>query len=318
MIRAGFIGTGGISKAHLDVLQTCKNVEVAALCDVNAENLKERINAYGGKGYADFRQMLKECELDAVWICTPPEVRREPLTACAEHGLPVFCEKPVAKDVQIGEEIDGQLTQLNARVQVGYVFRSIPAVQKLREVLRDDAIHAVQSSYICDVSLSGGLRPWFYDKELSGGPLVDQATHNFDLLRLLFGEIDTARGFSCNPRKKKEPGYTIDEVIAATFAFESGTLGCHIHSWLGDTWRNVIVMSGEKGLYSIDLNLGKVTTQRGSETTVYQQENKRIFVYENEMFLRQVESGDWSRNPSDFSDGLQTLKVTFALNDAVG
>lgn len=317
MIRAGFIGTGGISKAHLDVLKTWQHVDIVALCDVNADNLQERVKEFGGKGYTDYREMLEKCVLDAIWMCTPPEVRREPLIACAKYGIPVFCEKPVAQNVRIGTEIEQELQDLGARVQVGYVFRSIPAVHKLREILKNDTIHAVHSSYICNVSLNGSLRPWFYDKELSGGPLVDQATHNFDLLRLLFGEIDTVHGIACNPRRKKESGYTIDEVITLAFAFESGILGCHIHSWLGDTWRNVIVMTGEKGLYTIDLNLGEVISQSDSETVIYRQENRRIFIYENEVFLKQVESGDWSDNPSDFCDALQSLKVTFALNEAI-
>ena len=55
MIRAGFIGTGGISSVHLEYLQSRDDVEVTALCDVNPENLKKRRDEFGGEGFDDFR-----------------------------------------------------------------------------------------------------------------------------------------------------------------------------------------------------------------------------------------------------------------------
>ena len=317
MLSVGMIGTGGISKAHLDYLKTRTDVSIAALCDVRADSLERRVKEFGGTGYHDFRAMLDGNRLDAVWLCTPPEVRRDPLLACAERHVPVFCEKPVERDEGRGEEIARELERQQARVQVGYVFRSVPSVLKLRGLLKDDAIHAVQSVYACDKGLVRDLPPWFYDRELSGGPLIDQATHNFDLLRRLLGEVAAVRGLARNPVGKKEPGYTIDEAIALSFAFESGLVGSHIHTWLADAWRNEIVLSGEKALYRIDLNKGKVTKECGAETLVFQQDGRRIFEYEDEVFLKQVETGDWAENPSDYRDGLKTLKLTLACNRAI-
>ncbi len=317
MVKVGFIGTGGISRAHLDYLKTRDDVQICALCDVNEQNLKQRVQAYGGRAFNDFRNMLAQMELDAIWVCTPPEVRREPLVACVEKGIPVFCEKPVERSAQQGASIAGELSRLNARVQIGYLFRSMPAVQRLRQYIDDDRIHTVQSVYICNMSLERNLPAWFYDKELSGGPLVDQATHNLDLLRSLLGEVHQVSGLALNPHKQKESGYTIDETIALSFVFEHGIVGTHIHSWLGDAWRNEIVLSGQKGLYRIDLNKGQVNCERDSETTTFGQGSRRIFEFEDELFLRQVIDRDWSTNPCDYADGLNSLRLTLACNRAV-
>jgi predicted dehydrogenase len=92
MIRVACIGTGGISATHLRYLASRADVTIAALCDIDEENLAGRCKEFGGQPFSDFRVMLDKVPLDAVWVCTPQQVRREPLLACAQHRLPVFCE----------------------------------------------------------------------------------------------------------------------------------------------------------------------------------------------------------------------------------
>ena len=318
MIRVGLIGTGGISRTHLDFLKSRNDVQITALCDIDEGKLAQAVSGYGGNGYTDLHRMLKETVLDAVWVCTPPGVRREPLLACAHRGVPVFCEKPAERSIESGEEIDRELKTLDAKVQVGYLFRTLPAVRKLKTCIADDKVRSVQSLYICDLGLTRAIAPWFCDKELSGGTLVDQATHNFDLLRFLLGEVDNIQGFARNPVQVKQPGYTIEEVITLSFTFENGIVGNHTHSWLGDSWHNEITLSGEMRFYRIDLNAGRMSYEHSEETLTFEPHRKRaIHDYQNEVFLRQIQSGDWSENPSSYSDALLSLKLTHACDQAI-
>jgi predicted dehydrogenase len=318
MIKAGFIGTGGISGVHLRYLKTRKDVKIAALCDVNKENLTKRLGEFGGQGFSDFRKMLREVELDAVWICTPPQVRGEPLLACADLGIPVFCEKPVERSVQKAEKIAAELKRRKAHVQVGYVLRSMSAVRRLCKEMKDDKIHLVQSFYGCNVSLNMGLKPWFYDKKISGGALVDQATHNLDLLRMLIGEVAEVRGLASNPVRRKKNGYTIDEVIGLSLLFEDGTVGSHVHTWVGDAWRNEIVMVGEKRTYRLNVFANTLTIDERGKTRVSPPDKSPIHYNQNVMFLKMVKSGNWRDIPSDYADGLRTLKLTVECDKAIG
>ena len=317
MLKVGFIGTGGISGVHLRYLKKRKDVDIVALCDINPENLQRRQHEFGGAGFADFHAMLDAVDLDAVWLCTPPQVRREPLLACAERGLPVFCEKPVERDLRKAETIAAELEDRSAHVQVGYVFRTMPIVQRLREAMADDSIHLVQSLYACGVSLSRGLASWFYDKARSGGALVDQATHNLDLLRSLMGEVRIVTGLAANPVEAKHDGYTIDEVLSVSFAFENGAVGGHVHTWVGDAWRNEILLCGEKRLYRINLGAGILTIEQGDETTTVRQNQGLMYEHENRVFLDMVTSDDWSGNPSDYADGVKSLKLTLDCDAAL-
>jgi len=300
MVKIGFIGTGGISGAHMKVLQKRDDVKIAALCDINREQALKRQKEFGGDIFTDFNEMLDKTNLDAVLICTPPSVRRAPLLACADRGIPVFCEKPVERSVAAGRQIAVELKKRKAKVQIGYVFRSTPVAQVARELAHHDKIHLVHSFYACPVSLNMGLPKWFYDKSKSGGALIDQATHNLDFLRYLFGEV-------C----------------------------AHTHTWVGDAWRNEITFSGEKNFYRLNLNKGLLTGDKpvvenlnfsggkqnkpSKETNSFrfQPDERSIFEYEHEVFLNQVVTGKWQNNPSDYADGLKTLELTHACNRAI-
>lgn len=95
-LRLGFIGTGGIAGAHLKNLQTFDDVELAALCDLDAGSAEETAATYGGRAYTDYREMLDTANLDAVYTCTPPLAHGEQKRLACERGLPMFIEKPVA------------------------------------------------------------------------------------------------------------------------------------------------------------------------------------------------------------------------------
>lgn len=317
MIRIGLIGTGNICVAHLNYLKSRTDVEITALCDINPANLERRCKEFGGEPFTGFEEMLAKKKLDAVYLCTPSRIRREPLIACAERRIPVFCEKPVERTLKRAETLARELRKLKARVQVGYVFRSMPVIGELRRATQGDTIYAVQSFYSCPMSLSRTAPAWFFDKKASGGALVDQATHNLDLLRHEFGEVREVRGTASNPLQKKTPGYTIEETIALSLLFANGMVASHVHTWIGDKWRNQMVFSGRKRFYRIDLVKGSLSIEAGNRTRSFCQGNATIYAYENAKFVEQVISGDWSGNPADYADGLATLRLTLACDQAV-
>lgn len=334
MIRTAFIGVGGVTPVHLSYLKTRRDVRVTALCDIKREQLVKRQQEFGGEIFTDYREMLDRVKPDAVWLCTPPSVRREPLLACADRGIPVFCEKPAERREAEAAATARGLAKRKARVQIGYVFRSLPVVQRLRQIMQDDVIHLIQSFYGCNVSLTMGLPVWFYDKAKSGGALVDQATHNLDLLRYLFGEVKEVRGNANNPVHKKRKNYTIDETLGLVFTFANGILGTHVHTWVGDAWRNELVFSGEKRIYRLSPSAGRLVVEQPSadkhdplsrrmnKTAVkgvfeFQQESRSNYAYENEIFLKMVKTGNWRINPCDYTDGWKSLQLTLACDQAL-
>jgi predicted dehydrogenase len=314
MIRVGLIGTGNISGVHLNYLKSRKDVEIAALCDIKPENLERRRKEFGGEPFSNFRAMLEKTKLDAIYLCTPARVRREMLLACARKGIPVFCEKPAGRDARAAARLAREIKAAKGRVMVGYVFRAMPVVQRLRNAMADDVIDAVQSFYGSHV---GRRHSWFTDKKFSGGTLVDQGTHNLDLMRYLFGEVKEVCGLAANPVQKKVPGYTIEEIIGVTLRFAGGPVANHLHSCLAARWRIEIVLSGRKRFYRLKPAEGTLIVEEGAETWSFQQDMASIYGYEGEQFLKMVGSGDWSGNICDFADAVASLRLTLACDRAL-
>ena len=322
-LKVGFIGTGNISWTHLRILEKRKDIEIVSLCDIVEDHAKEKQAAFGGEIFLDHETMLKKGpKLDAVWVCTPSTAREEILVNCTKAGLPVFCEKPAERKVAVAKRIAQKLEKIpNARVQIGYVFRSMALTQRLKEMMADDKVRTFMSSYACPASSQNCLPAWFYDNDLSGGALVDQATHNFDWLRYLFGEVTEVFGFATNPFRKKvvkkSGNYTIDETIAMTLKFENGITGTHSHSWLADTWRNEVVLFGEKRKYHVNLGACTIKVESAREETLFTQRPGTMYVFENEKFINAVKSGDWSGNPSTYRDAAKSLALTQACIDSL-
>jgi len=316
MLKVGVIGLGWAGTTHLRYLKTREDVRIVALCDSNPERRRTCEDEFEGKTYESFEPMLADGELDAVWVCTPSAIRRDPLVACADLRIPVFCEKPAELRLDYAYEIECELASRGARVQMGYVFRCMPLVREASKAIADDRIHLIQSLYCCPVSLTKELAPWFYDKSQSGGPLIDQATHNLDLLRYLFGEARDVKGLTSNPVNDKGDGYTIDEVVTVTMRFETGMLCSHVHTWVGDSWRNQMVFIGEKRVYRLDLTRGRLIVKEPKGKWDFSQDQDHMYDHQNARFLEQVKTGDWSSNPSTYTDALKTLDLTMACDRA--
>ena len=317
MIKTALIGAGGIAGTHLAFLKSRKDVELAGICDTNFLKAEERVRNFGGRAYKDIEKMLDSEKPQAVWVCTPPRVRAEPLLACARRNIPVFCEKPAEAGLQEAEELKLKLDENNAKVQVGYVFRSVPAVKKLKEQMQDDKIHLVQSLYSCNLSLTDEVSAPRFNKSITGGLLVEQATHNFDLLRYLFGEVSSVSGLASNPIHKKQGNYSIDEVIALSLRFENGMMATHCHSWAGDSWRNVITVIGEKRLYRLSLFDRILTVESGDQKKEFADPPDSAYDYECGIFLDMVSTGNWKNNPSTYEDAIKTLKLSLAADKTV-
>ena len=92
----GFIGSGGIARSHTKALAQLGDVDFVAFCDIVEERARSYCKEYGGRSYADFREMFDAEEMDAVYICLPPFAHGNEVELAAERGIHVFIQKPIA------------------------------------------------------------------------------------------------------------------------------------------------------------------------------------------------------------------------------
>lgn len=110
MVKILFIGCGQIGMlAHLPALKSLQEqglVEIAGVCDVDLEKAKAAASQFGITNFgADWKQMVKDTDADAVSVCLPPGINAEISTQAIEMGLHVLCEKPPGRNVVQAERM---------------------------------------------------------------------------------------------------------------------------------------------------------------------------------------------------------------------
>ncbi|HXO08142.1 MAG TPA: Gfo/Idh/MocA family oxidoreductase, partial [Solirubrobacteraceae bacterium] len=96
-LKVGIIGGGWIARRHVPAIDAAPEVELVAACDADVERAHAIADPRGAHAYQDWRELLEREQLDAIWVCTPPGVHREPTVAALERGVHVFLEKPLAR-----------------------------------------------------------------------------------------------------------------------------------------------------------------------------------------------------------------------------
>ena len=132
--RVGLIGAGWYGKSDLWRLLQVAPVEVVSICDVDKHQLDGAVEMASqrqksGKkprSYTDFREMLKEKDLDIVLVGSPDHWHAFLAIAAMESGADVYCQKPISADVMEGEAMLAAARKLQRVVQIGTQRRSTP------------------------------------------------------------------------------------------------------------------------------------------------------------------------------------------------
>jgi len=223
-LKTGFIGCGRIASAHAHRLASLAEVELAAFSDVRIERAKALSAKYGGRAYADWREMLDREQLDVVFICLPPFAHEDEVIVAAEKGVHIYIEKPIALDMKLAEEMVRAVEKSGVKSQVGYQLRFAAGVEKAKELIEEGVVGEIGlavGAYWCRFI----RRDWWLDKSKSGGQLVEQATHLYDILRWLCGDVERVYAEMGKLFYRDLREMTIEDVSGVVLRFKSGAIG---------------------------------------------------------------------------------------------
>jgi predicted dehydrogenase len=139
--RVGLIGCGWYGKCDLFRLIQVAPIEVVSLCDVDKKMLAEAAEMVAGRQaskakprtYGDYREMLKEKNLDIVLVHTPDHWHALPMIAALEAGADVYVQKPISVDIVEGQAMVAAARKHKRVVQVGTQRRSTPHLMEARD-----------------------------------------------------------------------------------------------------------------------------------------------------------------------------------------
>jgi predicted dehydrogenase len=156
--RVGLIGSGWYGKCDLLRLIQVAPVEVVSLCDVDKRMLAEAAEIVASRQaskkkprtYGDYREMLKEKDLDIVLIATPDHWHALPMIAAVESGADIYVQKPVSVDIREGQAMLAAARKHGRVVQVGTQRRSTPHLIEARDkVIKEGKLGKVAYVEIC-------------------------------------------------------------------------------------------------------------------------------------------------------------------------
>ena len=190
-VKVGIIGAGYIGGVHAGVLARDERVQLTAIHDVVPECAEKLARMHSTTATATALELLERC--DTVFITTPNTKHVSLSLAAIEAGKHVFCEKPLATNLAAARTVYEKASKSPGVFQVGHNRRFAPVYVELKRLISET--HKPHSAH---VKMNRGelLKPvWTGDPEVTGGFLYETPIHMFDMMRFLFGEVETLHAF---------------------------------------------------------------------------------------------------------------------------
>lgn len=204
-VGLGLIGLGFMGGIHLRHSLKLANAHLVAVSDESKKALRKAKSAGVKRTFTDYRQLLKDKEIDSVIIALPTHLHLQCTKEAAEAGKHIFLEKPVARNITEAKEIISVTRSNSVKLMIGYPLRFNPVFWRLKETIRSGILGDIEIAYGVNVGRGPFMhrqerdapRPvpeWWFNKELSGGgALIDLGCHMINLLQWYFGEITKIR-----------------------------------------------------------------------------------------------------------------------------
>jgi len=223
-LRTAIIGCGHFAKRHATILSALPDISLAGFCDQALERAASYNQQYaGGKAaiYNDFRQMYDELGLDLVYICLPPYAHTNEVELACQHKVHLLIEKPIALTLEKALEMADWVRGSKVKAQVGFMYRFGEAVSQLKMRLR--AMEVKPTGFFTARYACNSLHSWWWrDREKSGGQLVEQVIHLFDMARCFLGEPVQVFSVQENLFHGDVEDYTVEDASATVIRFASG------------------------------------------------------------------------------------------------
>jgi predicted dehydrogenase len=313
-IRIGFIGCGGIARAHMMRLTKIEGVKFSGMCDTNETSAKECASIYGGNVYTDFKTMLENEKIDACFICVPPFAHIGQEEECIERNIPFFVEKPIHLNYEKAEEIAEKIESKKLITSVGYVLRYFDIIEQLKNSVEKEKIGIVRGRYYGEVP-AGGKKLWLIKKDMSGGQLIEQATHTVDLMRYFCGDVEELYAYKFEGINNKiYNDYDVEDGLTMVMKFKNGVIGNLTCTWLWKGYESDIEIVGKEVIFyykgiSIEIIKGDRNEKYISNIDP---------MYEEDLaFIKSIRENNPLYIKSNYQDALKTLKITLKAHEAI-
>lgn len=232
-LRVGIAGGGAIFRNHLEAYRALQDVEVVAVCDIDAERAGAVAAAHGIEhAFGSVTDLLAwrgadGRGIDLISVCTPHPTHEAVVTEAAAAGVHVLCEKPIAIDLAAAERMVAACREASVTFGVLFQRRFWPAAQRIRTAIDDGTLGTPILGH-CSVLLH--REPEYYSATAwrgtwasdGGGVLMTQGIHYIDLLQWFMGEVVEVHGHMATFAHGDH--IEVEDSAVATLRFASGAI----------------------------------------------------------------------------------------------
>jgi predicted dehydrogenase len=260
-VKVGIIGAGKAGALFGKAVVASKNGElqaIAAATQDEADSVGPALNCPHNTG--DWKAVLGDPKVQAVFICSPTFLHAEMAIAAAEAGKHVLCDKPMCLSSDEADAMTAACEKAGVMLMIGFIERFNPAFRVVKENIKNGNIgDPVMVS--CRRVHPPRKGSWIMDDSKSGGAFLHTGCHNIDLVQWLFDCPVTS--LSAEQRESGiSPGFT--DVSTVIGKLENGVMFSMMESYAHPTGlpmgvdRSFEILGTEGALY-LDLLRSPVT-----------------------------------------------------------
>lgn len=224
-VSFGIVGCGIISRFHALAISEIPEARLLGACSKTYSSTEKFCNEFSLRPYADYQEMLKDPELDAVVICTPSGDHADQIIEALNAGKHVVVEKPMCLTMEQANAVVELAEKLNLMVCVISQTRFSDGVQAIKQAIDRGELGRL-------VSASLTMR-YFRDQNYydlaqwrgtmagdGGGVLMNQGIHGIDVLCYLMGKPVGVKGYARTLLRDIE----VEDTAVAALEFDNGSL----------------------------------------------------------------------------------------------
>jgi predicted dehydrogenase len=247
--RIGFLGAGWIGRHRMLSLARSGLVAPVAVADSDARACEQAVTELGDRdaiALATLEELLEPgLRLDGIVIATPSALHAEQAIAALDHGLAVFCQKPLARTAPETRSVIEAARRADRLLAVDLSYRDTAAVRAMQAVIGRGELGHLYAADLVFHNASGPDKEWFTERRLAGGGcLIDLGTHLLDLLLWLTdahgATVQAARmlrGGRPVPRGSDE----VEDFAAAQLETDTGLVARLACSWFLPAGRDCVI-----------------------------------------------------------------------------
>ena len=220
-IDAAIIGYGYIAQLHHELLNKFQDITIKAIFSRSHKSKKipKPINFY-----TDYEELFRKEQLDVAFICTPTHTHEPIALACAEQGIDIFLEKPMARTLEQCDNIIDSIKNNAVHLFVAHALRYWPTYGSIKHYLDNNpAIIGTLESFRGGRLGTFPWSPWFADQEKSGGVILDLSIHDIDYANWVLGEPISV---SCKAKTIKRFHMEVIGESKSSITFRNGRTAC--------------------------------------------------------------------------------------------